>query len=248
MLDRFFSNLAFDRETADIRTSDGFSIKVRPNDLIGRHLYLTGQFDRSIVEVLLRLAKPGDTLLDIGANIGYVSACFLANVPDSNVVAVEPQPDVLQLLRSNLAQFGSSRHQVVAAAVSNETRGGWMQPRPGNPGAGTLIESKAPDSISVELWSGARLFSAVKIKKLDLVKIDVEGHEEEVIDTCTTSFEKLRPRAILFEGTPTGRIGSILRGLGYDLFGIKKRLTRLDLVPTSRSSDGAFHDCVAIRR
>ena len=42
------------------------------NDHFGRHIYLTGEFDRTTVEVLLKFAR------DVGANIGYVGACFLA--------------------------------------------------------------------------------------------------------------------------------------------------------------------------
>jgi hypothetical protein len=77
---RYFPDLTFRCEVATVRTTDGFSVKVRPNELIGRHFYLTGAFDRSTFEVLLMLAKPGDVLLDIGANIGYISACFLQRV------------------------------------------------------------------------------------------------------------------------------------------------------------------------
>jgi hypothetical protein len=94
ILDRYFSKLSFGRTKAIVRTTDGFEITVAPNELIGRHIYLTGEFDRSVVEVLCNFSEPGDTLLDIGANIGYVSACFLNNVRNSDVLAVEPQPDV----------------------------------------------------------------------------------------------------------------------------------------------------------
>jgi len=92
--DRLFSKLAFTEEIATVTTTDGFNITVMPNEHIGRHIYLTGEFDRSTVETLCNFAKPNDTLLDVGANIGYVSACFLRNVTGSNVIAVEPQPVV----------------------------------------------------------------------------------------------------------------------------------------------------------
>jgi hypothetical protein len=97
IIDRFLSNLKFANTLEDVATTDGFKMLVMPNDLIGRHIYLTGEFDRSIVEILCKFARPGDTLLDVGANIGYVSACFLANVPGSRVVAVEPQPAIVSL-------------------------------------------------------------------------------------------------------------------------------------------------------
>src|SRR5690242_20656556 len=83
IVDHYFSRLKFDMGVARVPTTDGFGLTVFPNELIGRHLYLTGEFDRSTVEVLLNHARPGDVLLDIGANVGYVSACFLKNVPQS---------------------------------------------------------------------------------------------------------------------------------------------------------------------
>ena len=85
---------------------------VDPNDLIGRHIYLTGKFDRTVFSVLSKFARPGDTLLDIGANIGYVCGCFLQNVPQSKVIAVEPQPIIVNQLASNLQQFGDGRYSV----------------------------------------------------------------------------------------------------------------------------------------
>src|SRR5215471_3758736 len=95
IIDRCFSKVAFDDDIVAVRTTDGFDMNIMPNDVIGRHIYLRGEFDRSTVEVLCNFASPGDTLLDIGANIGYVSACFLKNVPNSKVIAVEPQPAIL---------------------------------------------------------------------------------------------------------------------------------------------------------
>jgi FkbM family methyltransferase len=253
IIDRFFSKLEFTNAVEDVSTTDGFKMRVMPNDLIGRHIYLTGEFDRSIVEMLCTLARPGDTLLDVGANIGYVSACFLANVPESRVIAVEPQPNIVGLLRQNLSQFGTSRYQVAPAALSGRTSSGWLQPCPKNPGAGRLVEAKTAGSISVDLWSAERLFSFANIDKLDLVKIDVEGHEEEVIGACAEAFKAFRPRAILFESSPDrifrdGGVWSILHAIGYNIFGLKKRLTRLDLPRINRASDCVFNDYVAISR
>lgn len=252
LIDTFFAKTQFSEQVTKVRTTDGFHISVSPNDLIGRHIYLTGEFDRSIVELLCRLAQPGDTLLDVGANIGYVSSCFLANVANSRVVAVEPQLGVIKLLNENLSQFGSNRHQIVPSALSNETRKGWLLPCDANPGAGRLVE-EGSGAIAVDILSASDLFELAKIEKLDLVKIDVEGHEEEVISACAGAFKRLRPRAIIFEcgsarASPDGSVGSIFAALGYDIFGIKKRLTKIDLPKITKSSDCIFNDYIAMRR
>ena len=102
LVDRLFSRLSFDQKLETVLTTDGFTMTVDPNDLIGRHIYLTGKFDRTVFGVLSKFARPGDTLLDIGANIGYVCGCFLQNVPQSKVIAVEPQPIIVNQLTSNL--------------------------------------------------------------------------------------------------------------------------------------------------
>lgn len=78
-------------------------MKVWPNDHIGRHIYLTGKFDRTIVDVLLSFSRPGDQIVDIGAHIGYVSCAFLHAISDSRIVAVEPRPDCFRLLTENLS-------------------------------------------------------------------------------------------------------------------------------------------------
>lgn len=252
LIDKFFAKAQFSKQVAEVKTTDGFQISVCPNDLIGRHIYLTGEFDRSTVEVLCDLSKPGDTLLDVGANIGYVSACFLANVSGSRVISVEPQAALVGLLQQNLSQFGA-RYQVIPAALSNKTGEGWMMPCADNPGAGSLIQERTGEAVQVDLWSADRLFSSAKIDKLDLVKIDVEGHEEEVISACIEQFRRLRPRAILFEtltnkAAPDGEIGSILKSIGYDIFGVKKRLTRIEMPPIKTRGDCVYLDYVAMKR
>lgn len=90
-------------------------------DLIGRHIYLTGEFDRTTLEVLLKFSRPEDVLLDIGANIGYVSAYFLHRVSRSKAVAIEPQPKIVDLLRSNLAPFGDERYKIFPVAFRMST-------------------------------------------------------------------------------------------------------------------------------
>jgi hypothetical protein len=128
-----------------------------------------------------------------------------------------------------------------------------MHPCIENPGAGRLVLTKTGDSIAVDVWSAEQFFSLAKVDKLDLVKIDVEGHEEEVLGACAEAFKRLRPRAIVFESSsdkssPDGSIGSTLQAIGYDIFGIKKRLTKLDLRLIEGRSDCVYNDYVAIRR
>ena len=188
IIDRCFSKLTFSRPTAIVRTTDDFEITVAPNELIGRHIYLTGEFDRSIVEVLCNFSEPGDTRLDIGANIGYVSTCFLNNVQNSNVIAVEPQLGVLEILIDNLNRFG--RSEIYRYAIAEVDGEAWFEIDPDNTGAGHIVEKRGIRSMRIETRSADRMFSELDIQKLDLLKIDAEGSEDVIIKSCIPHLEE----------------------------------------------------------
>jgi len=203
------------------------------------------------VEVLLKLSRPGDVLLDIGANIGYVSACFLQKVPQSKAIAVEPQPQIVDLLRSNLEPFGKERYNVFPVALSDLDSSGWMEICDLNRGASKVVGKQNDYTVEIQLWSAQRLFASLKGERIDLVKIDVEGHEETILKACQDELNRLRPRAILFEdhtqsSAPDGSIGCIFRSIGYRVLGVKKHLTRLEFVPISTALDCVCNNYLAL--
>jgi FkbM family methyltransferase len=249
--DKLFSKLLFTEETVEVTTTDRFTITVMPNELIGRQIYLTGEFDRSTVEVLFTFAKSGDTLLDVGANIGYVSACFLKNVRGSSVIAVEPQPIIVDLLRKNLSQF-EGRHQILSVALSDQDGTCYFQIDPRNRGASKIVEHDGPAAQLVETWSVGKLLAATRPAKIDLIKLDVEGHEEQVLSALRPALEQFRPRAIVFEdksdkSAPNQPIGALLHSAGYEVFGVKKHLTKLSLKRIISEADCVCNDYVAVK-
>jgi FkbM family methyltransferase len=223
-----------------VRTTDGFTMTVNPNELIGRHIYLTGEFDRSIIEILCNFSQPNDVLLDVGANIGYVSACFLKNVQESRAIAVEPQEGVLRLLRANLP---NDRSTIVPCALSDTDGEVWFQTNKANNGAGRIVTAGGQEAIRIQTQSPDRLFAHASISRIDLVKIDAEGHEKKIIESCISHFDRLHPRAILFEDSAddASQISALLTQIGYKTFGIEKSLTSLSLTESRRT-----HDYIAV--
>lgn len=82
------------------------------------------------------------------------------------------------------------------------------------------------------------------VAKLDLVKIDAEGHEKQIIEACAPHFQRLQPRAILFEDIAGDfpSISKTLKDAGYRTLGIEKRLMSLALGDPRAST----HDYVAV--
>lgn len=253
--------LRFAETTLRVRTVDGFSMTVFPNDHIGRHLYLTGQFDRTIVEVLLRFAVSDARVLDIGGNCGYVACALLHALPACRVVSVEPQKQVHALLALNLQEVGAGRGSAIQAAISDVAGVGAMLHDLENSGASRLERGGRADEVrtgaeeSVEMITGPQLWERSGLDRLDLVKIDVEGHEEPVLRSLQPVLAHWRPRAVVFEhdGDPADSasgVWRVFRELDYRVLGIRKSLTRYDLVPLeSMTGKGvSAHDYAAVPR
>jgi FkbM family methyltransferase len=247
ILDRYARRINLGSGERVAMTSDGFPLQVYADDLIGRHILLSGKFDRSIVQVLLDHARPGDMLLDIGANIGYVSAVFLQNVVCSKATCIEPQPGVVDLLRKNMAQFGG-RAEIVQIGLADRDARLRFHVNQANRGASRISED---GEIEIPVREAGKVLSA--LRKVDLIKIDVEGFEGPIFRAIEGQLLRLKPRAILFEdqmgaASPDGIIGSILTRVGYIIHGIEKSLLATRLLRIQSREDCRFNDYLALAR
>jgi FkbM family methyltransferase len=155
---------------------------------------------------------------------------------------VEPQPEVIELLAANLNRFGRSR--IYPFAIADRDGEAWFQTSSGNMGAGRIVPGYDARNKKIKTRSADSMFTELNVERLNLVKIDAEGFESTIVTSCLDHFKRHQPRAILFEdqGCKRSEIGSMLRRIGYRVFGIKKALRRLSLIENSNSA----HDYVAI--
>ena len=263
VIDRsYMGRLRFAEPTLRVRCAGGYGMEVMPNDHIGRHVYLTGQFDGAIVSALRSFCRRGDErILDIGANVGSVSCALLHALPNCRLAAVEPQPAIHALLARNLAEVGGGRGVALEVAVSDHDGIGEMAVPDGHSASSHLIQVDGADAagpnvprVGVKVVSGERLFEMSGLDRLDVVKIDVEGFEETVIRALAGTFREHRPRAVLFEhfgelDRAEQPIRAIFESCGYRLFGMKKTLFGFEWVPVDELARRAIrtHDYVAKR-
>ena len=92
---------------ADKRCRHGLFAYNVNDSFIGRSLDLYGEWCEAELAILGQILRPGDTALDVGANIG-THAVFFANAvgPKGGVHAVEPQRNAHQLLCANQVPHG----------------------------------------------------------------------------------------------------------------------------------------------
>ena len=131
-----------------------------------------------------RLVRPGMTVFDLGAHVGYYSR-FLSKLvgPAGVVYAFEPNPENRAALRRNLDAPGYSNVEIVPCAISDreDTRKLFISPGHSNH---SLIEGYTDAESFVEVPSiSVDAFAAKRgIQSVDFVKMDVEGAESMALN------------------------------------------------------------------
>lgn len=151
-----------------------------PGSLIIRASVLAGNVRmRAVID---RCVRAGDTVVDVGANIGAITAFAAARVGASGrVVALEPARDNLAVLRENVAANGFTHVSIVDAAAGRAPGTRQFYQR----GKVSAVNSLFRESCYGEVTA----VSNVEVVRLDdiveppvaLVKIDVEGAELDVL-------------------------------------------------------------------
>ena len=205
---------------------DGFKLELRPrSDEYERNMFFSRTYEPATLATFDRFIKPGDTVLDIGANIGLMTlkAATLAG-PTGRVIAFEPNPEVYPRLERHVALNGLRNVEVRRHALG------------ATPGSLPIyVGASNVTNASLVAHEGDRVVAEVPIHRLDdimgdrpahFIKIDVEGFEAEVLKGAAQLLARCRP-TILMEfirgmATPDGdpfAAHEVVMGTGlYDCF------------------------------
>ena len=188
--------------TTVTRTRSGASIRVDSGDLIQRYLLMFGVWEPQLTTWLADRVRPGDTFIDVGANIGYYTllAASLAG-PSGHVIAIEPAPDFCQALASALNANHIRQVRIARSAVSDRPRElAFYQPEPGNLGHTTAAPSRScnlPPLFTANARPLAELLRPGELAAARIIKVDAEGAEAAIISGLAPHLHQLRPDAEL---------------------------------------------------
>ena len=172
----------------------GFRIYVSDDDLaVGRHV-AHDNYEREVTAVFRRLLRPGMNMIDIGANIGYFSMLGAALVgPAGSVLAVEPNPANARLLEASRRANGFANITLAQVAAGAQTALLVLHTAHSN---GTT--SAMSDDLN--LLMGSQTVPALPVdalvpagRRIDFIKIDVEGAEFTALQGCAGIIGRWRP-------------------------------------------------------
>jgi len=235
----------------------------RTDDTIGREAWLFGYYDRLVlgflrefVQRLKRTHSDHPVFYDIGANIGNHTV-FLLDLFE-RVYCFEPNPKALEVLNANVAAFPQVR--IFPVGLSNEDAElSFTTGSASNLGNAHIV---APDEASaatakISVRNGDRFIGDQDLAPPALIKIDVEGHEAEVIAGLEATIKQHRPAIVLeILARALGKVSplrELLRACGYRVFkmsglGRTQQFTRFrnEIVLTPFDFDGPCENAIAV--
>jgi FkbM family methyltransferase len=199
-----------------------------PLDARGRHALL---HPPQVHPAVLGFLQRGSVVIDVGANLGEWTVPFARKVgPAGRVLAIEPAPRSAAALESTLA-VNALRHAEIARCAIGDHDGIAQFAVPvvtsARTDTGTARIGPAcagHEVLQVPLRSLDSLAAERDLARLDLIKIDVEGHERRVLDGAAAILDRHRPVLVMETGHEAdgdrAAIHNRLGGLGYRMLGI----------------------------
>ena len=198
-----------------------------------RNIYF-GVFEKHILGLIGKSLKPGSIFVDVGANIGYISAVALNMVgPGGSVHSFEPVPEYFSIMDKAIKISGAAniflnqtavgeRNGQIEIAVSGKQNIGWN----------TVVNgfmANIERKYSVPQTTLDDYFMRNGINKVDCVKIDVEGAEGYVLrgmkntiarGLCPVILCETCPSACKHTGVSIAEIYELMESNGYSSFAI----------------------------
>jgi FkbM family methyltransferase len=202
---------------------------------IGVSVIADGRYEPMLQEALLAVSKDCLLFADIGANAGFYSIAVRSTNPGCEVVSFECNPRVREIFIENIKLNELDKITIRQEALSDKSGQAILHvPVLTGSGGGSLQnlhpEEGEPQKVSVSLIP----LDSLKLKGIDLMKIDVEGAELSVIrggiTSITNSFptifiELLRKWMRPFDSSPSD-VSKLLTELGYLIFEVSDQVLR----------------------
>lgn len=192
------------------------------DQIVGRSLSMFGEFSELEIGVLAQLVRAGDTVVDVGANIGAHTVPFSRMVGREGLVhAFEPQPFIFYTLCGNVAI--NSLYNVIPhnAAVGAEN-GQLAVPELDYDGEANFggYEAMSPARTRRQFRVPMVKLDNLNLTKCNLIKSDVEGMEHQVLSGAQETIKKCRPILYIEDDRPANseRLRKLIFELGYDLW------------------------------
>lgn len=206
-------------------THNGYKIPFHADSNLALTLWSVPEFNDPAERFAEAWLKPGDMVIDIGANIGTFAATSSVRVGSNGCVhAFEAHPGTFKLLQRTMQvnDFTNvSCHQLAVSSSPETIRISDL----GRKDDSNHIQVSDTRGIEVPATTLAGFIEKVQLTLIDLLKIDVEGHEPAVLaglashaSKVSCIFVEVLPQTLSRYGSTVEDVTGWLRNSGFELF------------------------------
>ena len=205
-------------------------------------------FERSDISFLLRLVAKDKKVVDIGANVGFVSIPVAKALLSGEIIAIEPVPSTYSQLKANIDvnrltnvsarnfAIGSRDGELILdnTVETDDSSGFWRQ-----------VDALSSTSITVPAISLDTVIQ--ECRRIDLLKIDAEGMELEILRGAKDSLHPMKVKNLMVELTyvntgickESSEVVHLLRSRGYKIYRVSifGKLIQIDPVTSSMKNN-----------
>jgi FkbM family methyltransferase len=188
--------------TADVF---GARFELDLSDWMERHIYC-GSFELPETALLLDYLKPGMTVIDAGANVGYYTALAAKCVgPEGLVFAFEPSPSLFTKLSEMIARNRLTQVRAMKSGLSNTSGTQPLYHYPGKSGSiswtspSMVSQGTGPPAATVPTTTIDEFMHQDKVDEVNLLKLNVEGWEPRILEGAEGALKGGRIKAIICE-------------------------------------------------
>jgi FkbM family methyltransferase len=197
-------------------------------------------YEPDVANLLVKVLRDGDVVIDVGANIGFftVLASILVG-PTGRIVAFEPSAENVERLRANLAYNDCKNVTVVEKAVTDQVGEVEFFINSGNSGGhalwdigqwpGYVEQNGIPLRVAVPATTLDAEWGRLRLPAPKVIKIDAEGADQRVLEGASDLLARQKPRFVVAELHPFGlakmgcnqeSLRGFIESLGYSTFGL----------------------------
>jgi len=232
LLWRAYSSRCSDQDRFLLKWHRGLRLRAFPKDETCGSLFVTGFYEPNEFYFLNGRLKPGMVFIDVGANIGLYTIFASSMVgPQGVVLAVEPSEREFRLLKANVQLNACANVRLIPLGLSNRSGERELliaeKEHSGHNTFGRFgyagVEVAGRQMVKTERLDN--LIQREGLERVDVIKLDVEGHERFVLEGARETLTRFKPillvelidRPLSLQGCSADQAWNFLINLGYQI-------------------------------
>lgn len=193
-----FVKLPLNKLGIDFKGSYGIRYLLDLTDRIMVQIFIHGSYEKNTVRQVLKLLQPNMTFVDVGANIGTYTLTLSKFLPYGKVISFEPNPKAIKYLKQNIALNNCTNITVEELGLSDQE-------------GEAILYTTSMTEASIYKQKNAAIHETIKLSSLDtycknnnidhidVLKIDIEGHEVKCLKGAEEIIRKSKKMILILE-------------------------------------------------